>query len=134
MDCIFCKIVEGELPSYKIYEDKRILAFLDINPVNKGHVLVIPKEHYLNVTDTPVDLLKELVAKCQQIAKAATEAVGVRDYNLTSNNGRGAGQMVDHVHFHIIPRFEKDNLHPWPGKTLTNEEMQRVAENIKKLI
>jgi len=60
--------------------------------------------------------------------------VGVRDYNLNSNNGRDAGQMVGHVHFHIIPRFQNDNLHPWPGKTMTNEEMIRTAENIKKLI
>ena len=134
MDCIFCKIIDGELPSYKVYEDKRIVAFLDINPINKGHLLVIPKEHHLNIADTPPDLLKELIGKVQKLSKALTEAVGVQGFNIALNNGKVAGQVVNHVHFHIIPRLENDNLHPWPGKTLSDEEMKRTAESIKKLI
>ena len=134
MDCIFCKIIEGELPSYKIYEDKRIISFLDINPINKGHLLVMPKEHHRNLADTPADLLKELIDKVQKLSRALTEAIGVKGFNVMVNNGKVAGQMVEHIHFHLIPRFENDNLHPWPGKTLTSEEMQRTAENIKKLI
>jgi len=134
MDCIFCKIIEGELPSYKIYEDKRIISFLDINPINKGHLLVLPKEHYLNLDDTPPDLLKELIDKVQKLSKILTEAVGVKGFNVMVNSGKVAGQMVDHIHFHIIPRLENDNLHPWPGKNLSDEEMKRTAESIKKLI
>ncbi|MBU1037211.1 HIT family protein [Patescibacteria group bacterium] len=134
MECIFCKIVEGDLPCYKIYEDKRLIAFLDINPVNKGHVLVCPKDHYLNFLDTPVDLIKDLIVAAHYLAAAVTEAVGAKDFNLGINNGKIAGQMIDHVHFHIIPRFTNDNLHPWPGKTLADDEMKRIMGNIKKLV
>lgn len=134
MDCIFCKIIEGELPCYKVYEDKRALAFLDINPVNKGHVLVIPKEHYLNMFDVPPDLLKDLAVVSQKLAKVLTEALGVKGYNFTVNNGKVAGQVIDHLHFHIIPRYEGDNLHLWPGKAFTDEEMHRTADTIKSLI
>ena len=132
MDCIFCKIIEGELPCYKVYEDKRVIAFLDINPINKGHVLVVPKEHYNNLLDTPKDLLKDLVIVIQKLTPDILEAIGAKDFNVGLNNGRAAGQIVDHVHFHVIPRFVGDNLHHWPGKTLTDEEMKRIAHNIKK--
>jgi len=133
MDCIFCKIIEGDLPSYKIYEDKRALAFLDINPVSKGHIVVVPKEHYLNMFDVPPDILKDLVVVSQKLAKISTEALGIKGYNFTVNNGRVAGQVIDHLHFHIIPRSEGDNLHLWPGKAFTNEEMRRTADTIKSL-
>ena len=133
MNCIFCKIIEGELPCYKVYEDRRIIAFLDINPINKGHLLVCPKEHHLNITDTPVDLLRDIIAIVQRLSVAATEGVGAKDFNLTVNNGQNAGQLVEHLHFHIIPRFPGDNLHPWQGKALADEDMRRITENIKKL-
>ena len=132
MECIFCKIIEGELPCYKVYEDKRVIAFLDINPINKGHVLVVPKEHYNNLLDTPKDLLKDLVIVIQKLTPDILEAIGAKDFNLGLNNGRAAGQIVDHVHFHVIPRFSGDNLHHWPGKTFTDEEMKRIAHNIQK--
>ncbi|HLD27888.1 MAG TPA: HIT family protein [Patescibacteria group bacterium] len=132
MDCIFCKIVAGELPAYKIYEDKRFLAFLDINPVNKGHVLVIAKEHYQSFAETPHDVLKDLIVKIQDVSKAMTEALGLKGFNVVNNNGAVAGQLVEHLHFHIIPRLAGDNLHPWPGKTFSDEEMKRTAENISK--
>lgn len=132
MDCIFCKIIEGELPSAKIYEDKRILALLDINPVNKGHTLVITKEHYNNLPDVPLDLLKELIVIAQKLTLPLMKAVGADGFNLTLNNGQAAGQLVNHVHFHIIPRFKGDNLHPWPGKTYQEKEKERIAEAIKK--
>ncbi|MBU1131428.1 HIT family protein [Patescibacteria group bacterium] len=134
MDCIFCKIIEGELPSAKVYEDKRILAFLDINPVNKGHVLVIPKEHYNNFLELPPDLLKELIVVVQKLSQPIMEAVGADGFNLVLNNGQAAGQLVHHVHFHIIPRFNNDNLHPWPGKTYQENEKERIAASIKELI
>jgi histidine triad (HIT) family protein len=134
MDCIFCKIVEGELPSAKIYEDKRILAFLDINPVNKGHTLVITKEHYNNLNELPPDLLKDVIMVVQRLSLPIREAVGAEGFNIIVNNGRVAGQLVDHVHFHIIPRLKQDNLHPWPGKTYQENEKERLAENIRKLL
>jgi histidine triad (HIT) family protein len=132
MDCIFCKIIAGELPSAKVYEDKRIVAFLDINPVNKGHTLIIPKDHYTNLSEIPSDLLKDLIIIAQKLSLPVMEAVGADGFNLTINNGKVAGQLIDHAHFHIIPRFKNDNLHPWPGKTYTENEKVRIAENIKK--
>jgi len=134
MDCIFCKIVAGELPSAKVYEDKRVLAFMDLNPVNKGHALVIPKDHYQNLTDLPPDLLKEIIQIVQKLANPVIEAVGADGFNLCLNNGEAAGQLVGHVHFHIIPRLKGDNLHPWPGKTYQEGEKERIAEDIKKQI
>ena len=134
MDCIFCKIIEGELPSYKVYEDKRIIGILDINPINKGHVLVFPKEHKPNLTDLPKDLLKDMAVVMQNLAPSITEAVGATGYNIILNNGKVAGQLINHAHFHIIPRFEGDNLHHWPGKTFDDEEMKRISENIQKSI
>ena len=125
MDCIFCKIIEGELPCYKVYEDKRVIAFLDINPINKGHVLVVPKEHYNNLLDTPKDLLKDLTMVVQKLTPDILEAIGAKDFNLGLNNGRAAGQIVDHVHFHVIPRFVGDNLRHWPGDNLTIQQQKR---------
>lgn len=134
MECVFCKIIHGELPCYKVYEDKRMIAFLDINPVNKGHLLLVPKDHYLNILDAPVDILKDLITCVQKLAKVLSEAVGSPGFNLGVNNGKSAGQAVEHLHFHIMPRFENDNLYLWPGKTLSEEEMIRISENIRKLL
>lgn len=134
MDCIFCKIVAGELPSANIYEDKRILAFLDLNPVNKGHVLVITKEHYNNLVEVPSDLLKEAIAAVQKISLPVMKAVGADGFNLMVNNGQTAGQLVEHLHFHVIPRFKGDNLHHWPGKTYKENERERIAKTIKELL
>ncbi|MFA6304857.1 MAG: HIT family protein [Patescibacteria group bacterium] len=134
MDCIFCKIIEGELPCYKVYEDKRILAFLDINPVNKGHVLIIPKEHFNNFLDLPKDLVKDLSSLAQDLAVSVMDAVGAKGFNLVVNNGTEAGQLVGHFHYHIIPRFAEDKLHHWPGKVFSGEEMTRIAVSIRKLI
>ncbi|HCC73800.1 MAG TPA: HIT family protein [Candidatus Komeilibacteria bacterium] len=132
MDCIFCKIVAGELPAAKVYEDKRFLAFLDINPINKGHVLVIPKEHHETLTNTPVDILKDLIAIVKTLAPAVVSGAGAAGFNLGVNNGKAAGQLVDHVHFHIIPRLDNDNLHPWPGKQYAEGEKESYAQRILK--
>ena len=132
MDCIFCKIVAGELPAAKVYEDKRFLAFLDINPINKGHVLVIPKEHHEALTNTPVDILKDLIAIVKTLAPAVVSGAGAAGFNLGVNNGKAAGQLVDHVHFHIIPRLDNDNLHPWPGKQYAEGEKESYAQRILK--
>jgi len=134
MDCIFCKIIEGELPSDKIYEDKRCLAFLDINPINKGHVLVIPKEHHDNLINLPVDQLKDITTVVKNLSQAVVQGCGAEGFNLVLNNGKAAGQLVDHVHFHIIPRFKKDNLHPWPGKQYQDGEKENYAKRIIKAL
>ena len=134
MDCIFCKIAEGKIPASKVYENKDVIAFLDISPVNKGHVLVLPKQHFENLQKIPEALLCETVKAVKKIAPAVLKAVNAPAFNLSLNNGKEAGQLVPHLHFHIMPRFEKDGLGAWPSKKYEDGEMQKVAERIKKEI
>ena len=130
-DCIFCKIIKGELPAIKIYEDNDVLAFLDINPVSPGHTLIIPKEHYENFSTTPNELLSKMMPVIDKISKAAKEGLGADGFNVALNNGQVAGQIIFHTHFHMIPRFKEDNLHLWPGKPYKEGEIEKVAEKIK---
>ncbi len=131
-ECIFCKIIKGELPAQKVYEDPKVLAFLDINPVNRGHVLVIPKEHYMNMLDAPLEVVENMLFVVKKIAPVVMNAVGANGFNFNSNHGRAAGQVVDHIHFHIVPRFDGDGYELWQGKPYAEGEMQSVAAEIKK--
>ncbi len=133
-DCIFCKIVEGELPCTKVYEDDDTLAFMDIGPVVKGHTLVIPKEHYDPITGTPPGVLQKLIVVVQKVAQAQIKGLGADGLNVTQANGSVAGQVVPHIHFHVIPRFESDgHKWNWLAKEYDNqEEMQAHADKIKE--
>ncbi len=111
-DCIFCKIIAGDLPCTKIYEDDEVLAFLDIGPIIKGHTLVIPKVHIDPLTEISDALLGKLMAVVKQLTRAQIEGLGADGVNITQANGKAAGQIVPHVHFHVIPRFETDG-HRW---------------------
>ena len=115
-DCIFCKIIKEEIPCAKVYENDEVLAFLDISPVNKGHVLVLPKKHFENIENLPDEILCEIARTIKKLSKAALKAVGADSFNLGLNNGKNAGQLVQHVHFHIMPRFENDGYKLWIGK------------------
>lgn len=133
-ECIFCKIAAGELPATKVYEDEDTLAFMDIGPVVKGHTLVIPKHHYDPITGTPPEVLCKLITVVQKIAQAQYDGLGADGINVTQANGKTAGQIVPHIHFHVIPRFE-DDKHSWnwiAGKYDSTEEMNEKAESIKK--
>jgi len=131
MDCIFCKIIRGEIPSHQVYEDDKVLAFLDITPVNPGHTLVIPKAHYENLLDLPEEGAKNLIVAVKKIAGAVVAATGAEGFNLGLNNGAVAGQMVGHVHFHIMPRWENDGRKLWLGQAYPEGEAQAIAEKIK---
>jgi len=133
-DCVFCKIINGSLPCYKVYENEHILAFLDINPVNKGHTLVVPKEHYERLEKVPDDLLRELIIAIKKVGKAVIKGVGAEAFNLGLNNGKDAGQLVMHIHFHIMPRFKNDGLKLWPGKKYEEGEAEKIREKISKYI
>ncbi len=98
MDCIFCKIVNGEIPSTKINENEDFLAFKDINPIAPVHILIIPKKHYKNFEETPSDVL----ANMSNFIKETAKKIGVKDYRLITNNGEGAGQEVFHLHIHLV--------------------------------
>ena len=134
-DCVFCKIVAGELPASKIYEDKKTLVFLSIGPVNKGHALVIPKEHYKDCLDTPSELLAHLMQVAQKVAQAVKQATEADGINFGINNGSAAGQLVFHTHLHIIPRFDNDGLYSWPDKKYKNiKEQEAIAKKIKEAL
>lgn len=133
-DCIFCKIIRGDLPSYKIYEDEFVYAFLDIIPVNKGHILVVPKEHHENILDTPEELLCKIIETVKNIAPIALKAVGSEGFNLNVNNGAIAGQIVSHLHFHIIPRFQHDGHQLFQGGAYESGEAEKIQEEILKLL
>lgn len=112
---IFAKIVTGEIPSARVLETDQALAFLDINPVNPGHVLLIPKEAFATVADLPDDLAAHLGSLLPKLCRAVKAATGAENLNIISNSGPVAGQTVFHIHWHIIPRFEGDAVHwPWP--------------------
>lgn len=103
MDCVFCKIIDGNIPSYKLYEDDDILAFLDINPVSPGHTLIIPKKHVLDVMEIDNVLLTKIVDKARDIAKLIDSKLKISGFTLVQNNG--SVQEVKHFHLHIIPKY-----------------------------
>ena len=131
-DCIFCKIVAGEIPSVKLFENDRVLAFMDIGPIIKGHALVIPKTHYDPLMDTPEPVLAEVIAVVKRIARAQVAGLGADGINVTQANGECAGQVVPHLHFHVIPRFRTDGHHwNWKARSYDNrDEMQALATRI----
>lgn len=134
-DCIFCRIVKKEIPSRIIYEDKKFMAFLDINPANKGHTLVITKGHYELFSDIPTELLGDFFTISQKITKAVVKATSAEGYNLFINNKKAAGQIVPHVHFHILPRFNEDGIKfNWPNRKYEENEAEIYLKKIKDAI
>ena len=134
-NCIFCKIINGKIPSAKVYEDDHTISFLDIMPANKGHCLVVPKEHYETFLDISDEDLKNLVVAAKKVAKALSLSIGNGSYNIVMNNGKEAGQIVAHAHLHIIPRFKGDRLRlKWSHKKYEENEMKEMQEKIRKFV
>ncbi|MGE4292211.1 MAG: HIT family protein [Desulfovibrio sp.] len=132
LNCIFCKIVAGEIPCAKVHETENILVFLDIAPVNKGHVLVIPKRHYENLFELPEGIGNDLLAELKRVGSAVMTATDADGLNIGMNNHEAAGQLVMHAHFHLIPRFHGDGLTLWGQKSYAGqEEMNAFAEKIR---
>ena len=136
MDCIFCKIVQGDIPATKVYEDDDFFGFLDIAPINKGHVLIIPKEHYETYLEMPEELSSKFGEVLHKVTKAVYDAVEPEGYNIFTNNYKIAGQEVPHLHFHILPRFKDDGFSfVWPHQKYDDtDEMEDFKEKISKLI
>ena len=126
MDCIFCKIIKGEIPCSKVFEDEKFFAFLDIGPVNRGHTLVIPKKHYKNLLDMPEDELKGYIETIQKVSKAIIKAVNADGISINMSNEPAAGQVVMHAHFHLIPRFKNDGLKLWPQGRYKEGEAEKI--------
>ncbi|KAL8376705.1 hypothetical protein RB595_007700 [Gaeumannomyces hyphopodioides] len=130
--CLFCKIIKGDIPSFKLYESDKVFAFLDISPLTKGHALVIPKFHGVKLHDIPDDSLTEILP----VAKKLAQAAGATDYNVLQNNGAIAHQVVEHVHFHMIPKPNDTEglvLGPgaWPAQATDMEKLKATFEEMK---
>lgn len=127
-DCIFCKIVEGEMPSHKVYEDEKVVAFLDANPVSRGHTLVVPKEHVEDIHGTgEMEYMWKAIVRVADAVKEAFEPEGI---NIDQNNGKIAGQEVLHMHFHVTPRYTGDEIDIDYDRSEL-EEGEEVAEEIE---
>ncbi|RJQ30804.1 HIT family protein [Candidatus Parcubacteria bacterium] len=132
--CVFCKIARKELPADITHEDEDFLAFLDINPVNRGHTLLIPKSHYANLYDLSDETISKMSVLMKKIAASVKRAAKADGINLIMNVEGAAGQIVPHAHFHIIPRFSNDGLRHWPGKPYANkEESAEMANAIRRI-
>ena len=129
-DCVFCAIAAGEIPSFKVYEDDLVLAYLDINPFTKGHVLVIPKAHSANLLETSDETLAAVIARVKKVAAHVKAALPCDGFNILQNNGEAAGQTVKHLHFHIVPRYGNEPIvfESHPGDM---EELKALAERIR---
>ena len=134
--CIFCKIVAGEIPSIRVYEDADVLAFMDIGPLVKGHTLVIPKSHHNLISETPDDVLAKVIAVVRKVAQAQKVGLGTDGVNIHQANGAAAGQVVPHLHFHVVPRFHHDGHHwnwtPHPYADLS--EASALASRIQSAL
>ena len=134
-NCIFCKIIGGKMPSCKVFEDEKVLSFLDIMPANKGHCLVIPKNHSPTLTEMSDEDLTAVIKAAKKVARALSLSFGNASFNMVMSNGKEAGQLVNHAHIHIIPRFQKDRLRlKWSHQKYENNEINQYAEKIKKFI
>lgn len=127
-DCIFCRIAAGEVPSRKVLETRRVLAFADINPATRGHTLVIPKKHFVNILDLPVEEAREVISAASRIARAMPGALGCKGVNLHHCAGKEAWQDVFHFHMHVIPRYSASELRQaWTLKPGNPDEISKAA-------
>jgi len=130
-DCIFCKIIRGEIPTNKIYEDEKTLAFLDISKDLYGHTLVIPKHHFRNILDCQQDYLDAVIDTVQKVSKHYVDNCGFDGVNFLSANERCAEQSIFHLHVHILPRKNNDGLHTYPELEKHEMDLQEISNKLK---
>lgn len=132
-NCIFCKIINKEIPSKVVYEDNDFIAMLDIAPATKGHVLILPKEHASTLTELSDDKASKILVLAKKIINAMMKVHGFTSYNLVQNNGKLAGQTVNHFHLHLIPRYSVDDLGLWTpheGDPSVTDELAKEVYNL----
>lgn len=135
IDCVFCKIVEGKIPSHKVYEDDDVLAFLDISQTTPGHTLVVSKKHYSNFLTTEKDIMHKVMDVAQRIGQAQMSILGAKGVNILSNVNKEAGQSVFHFHVHVIPRYvanEGFRIEMKENSNLSELSLPALADEIKK--
>ncbi len=133
-NCVFCRIVAGEIPATKLYEDEFVVAFMDVSPINKGHMLVVPKEHHVSPASLPEELCGRLFRIASRFGVACKRALDAHGFNLHLSDGACAGQVVMHAHLHVVPRWVDDGFH-WNWRQLTyasDEERVGFAERLQE--
>ncbi|MDO8554386.1 MAG: HIT family protein [Candidatus Micrarchaeota archaeon] len=133
-DCIFCKIVNKEIPGKIVYEDEHVLAFLDIKPVARGHTLVIPKKHATDIFELDDKSAEEILKVAKKVSTGILKSLGAAGINLLNANRKEAGQSVFHYHMHVIPRYTGDGMRVWPNSNYKESNLDEVADVIKKHI
>ena len=128
--CIFCDIVSGKIPNYTVYEDDKVLAFLDVNPTSKGHTLVVPKAHCSSFLDCEVEDLNHCMQVAQQLANQIKEKLNCDGINILTNIGQAAGQSVMHFHIHIIPRYENDDHLTLQFNSIGEVDLESICKQI----
>lgn len=129
MDCIFCKIANGEIPTATLYEDEEFRVILDVGPASYGHALLLPKEHYANLFELPEDLAGKAMAVVKRVSTVMSETLDCDGLNIVQNNGEAAGQTVFHFHMHMIPRYKKDTVKiGWKIGKLSDEDRDTLVE------
>ena len=133
-DCVFCDIAAGRLPAARVLETPKVLAFLDMAPVNYGHTLVIPKAHYQNFLDLPDDLWTEMGRVSRRVAQALRTVLYAQGFNIGMNNFEAAGQVIFHAHFHLIPRYFSDGLQLFPQESYRPGDMEKTAAQLRQAL
>lgn len=130
-DCIFCKIVKGELPSEKVYETEKVVCFLDINPLGRGHTLVIPKKHYEDIFEMDEKTLSEIAKAAKRVAHMQKDNLDAHGVDLLQYNGKAGQQEVMHFHLHILPRYKGDTIDAWPRSNYQKEDLEKLAKKLR---
>ncbi|WP_231129017.1 HIT family protein [Candidatus Nitrosocosmicus hydrocola] len=131
-NCIFCRIIQKDIPYAIIYENDKFLAFMDKYPINHGHTLIVPKQHYSNILEMPFEIVGEMYSLVPRLAKAITSVIESDGFNINQNNGKSANQIVPHVHVHIVPRYSAEKVKgQWPTRKIAKmQELQDLAQKI----
>lgn len=131
-NCIFCRIIQKDIPNAIIYENEKFLAFMDKYPINLGHTLIVPKQHYNNILEMPIEIVGEMYSLVPQLAKAITSVINSDGFNINQNNGKSANQIVPHVHVHIVPRYSAEKIKgQWPTRKIAKmHDLQGLAKKI----
>ena len=131
--CVFCKIIGGEIPSFKVYETENVICFLDINASSKGHTLIVPKKHVINMFDVTDEIMCDIAKAINYITKLLKEKLGVEAVNVINNSGEKAGQTVMHLHYHVIPRYDNDGIVISPKQNEPDfDKLKNVLEELQK--
>ena len=130
-NCVFCKIIDGVIPSTRLYEDEEFVIMLDIGPASFGHALLLPKNHYANIYEMPEDVLSKAICLAKTFGEKLVKALGADGLNLVQNNGLAAGQTVFHYHLHLIPRYEGDDVGElWAPGSLSDEKRKEILDKL----